>query len=308
MNNGPPPKNPSDVEQPTIITPIGGVSCERPGCPSRVVHAEYWNTIAGYRAWCAEHTPWSGHFEHCPSPCVDVLTKLGIPLSYEELMFRVKNPGNGVVGLAPVTSTRIAATMHPISTPANAAGEARLKHAHETYAKVMAEKDKGVPVAFKDLSPARIPGVHIDAPDADIHALGTRITRIQSEIADLGAEALRVRDQHAHIIKMFQDYPDLQKALHRIEDLEGVLERTRQHLDSVRAQRDAALVTIRKVLIHGGYAAEEIVGKDYAYEANDSYAFRVTRLPSLAHDAAKRDAPGHPNRAVPDQPESKEKA
>lgn len=41
-----------------------------------------------------------------------------------------------------------------------------------------------------------IPGTHVDAAkvDGDAAALGPRVVRIQAEVADLAAEALRVRD------------------------------------------------------------------------------------------------------------------
>lgn len=42
-----------------------------------------------------------------------------------------------------------------------------------------------------------VAGTHVQAEDGDVTALASRVTRIQVEIADLGAEALRVRDQHS---------------------------------------------------------------------------------------------------------------
>lgn len=41
-----------------------------------------------------------------------------------------------------------------------------------------------------------IAGVHAAPADGDVDALASRVTRLQSEIGDLAAEALRVRDQH----------------------------------------------------------------------------------------------------------------
>jgi hypothetical protein len=36
-------------------------------CEGPAVHFEYFNEKI--RAWCESHTPWSGHYEHCPVPC-----------------------------------------------------------------------------------------------------------------------------------------------------------------------------------------------------------------------------------------------
>lgn len=40
-------------------------SCERCGAPA--VHGEHFRSRI--RVWCAEHTPWSGHFEYCGERC-----------------------------------------------------------------------------------------------------------------------------------------------------------------------------------------------------------------------------------------------
>lgn len=41
------------------------IRCEL--CKKEAVHAEHF--YARIRGWCLEHTPWSGHYEHCPDPC-----------------------------------------------------------------------------------------------------------------------------------------------------------------------------------------------------------------------------------------------
>jgi hypothetical protein len=40
-------------------------------CGRPATHREYWR--GGFRAWCEEHTPWSGHHEYCPSPCRELM-------------------------------------------------------------------------------------------------------------------------------------------------------------------------------------------------------------------------------------------
>lgn len=53
-------------------------------CGALAQHVEGWNNILGFRAWCEKHTPWSGHYEHCPEPCRTRLER-GVPPS--EQMF-----------------------------------------------------------------------------------------------------------------------------------------------------------------------------------------------------------------------------
>lgn len=47
--------------------------CEDCGAPAQ--HVESWNNMLGYLAWCEAHTPWSGHYEWCPKPCVEMLAR-----------------------------------------------------------------------------------------------------------------------------------------------------------------------------------------------------------------------------------------
>ena len=43
-------------------------------CTSTVTHAEHWYNRIRY--WCDEHTPWSGHYERCPDPCLNLIEAL----------------------------------------------------------------------------------------------------------------------------------------------------------------------------------------------------------------------------------------
>ncbi len=58
-----------------------GVARNRCWCGAPAVHAEHWYETT--RAWCEEHTPWSGHFEWCgdrlvagDDPCKALLARL----------------------------------------------------------------------------------------------------------------------------------------------------------------------------------------------------------------------------------------
>lgn len=44
------------------------MKCEVEECRSAVAHGEHWYDRKRY--WCAEHTPWSGHWEHCDASCL----------------------------------------------------------------------------------------------------------------------------------------------------------------------------------------------------------------------------------------------
>lgn len=49
------------------------LTCDTPGCTEPVVHADKaWGKARG---WCEEHTPWSGHSQHCPDWCGQVLAE-----------------------------------------------------------------------------------------------------------------------------------------------------------------------------------------------------------------------------------------
>ncbi len=97
--------------------------------------------------------------------------------------------------------------------------------------------------------------VRVDAPDADVESLGKKVLRIQAEVADLGAESLRVRDQHRLAIdEMKADFrnsrsQDFNENLDRlraaaVDERDAAMERAQEARDSnvrLGAERDAAI-------------------------------------------------------------------
>ena len=80
---------PANHEQPdtrAVVPPSRRGDICRCGAPA--VHAEHWYETT--RAWCEEHTPWSGHFEWCgdklvagDDPCKRLLARLREPHELE---------------------------------------------------------------------------------------------------------------------------------------------------------------------------------------------------------------------------------
>lgn len=69
-------------KQPTTSTQgtaAPAIRCDTAGCAHPVTHGEHWHLTA--RFWCERHTPWSGHYEHCPESCAQVLRQYGVPTS-----------------------------------------------------------------------------------------------------------------------------------------------------------------------------------------------------------------------------------
>lgn len=93
----------------------------------------------------------------------------------------------------------------------------------------------------------RIPGVHVDpnTVDSDVDTLAKRVLAIQAEVGDLGAEALRIRDQHRRMIdEMKNDVAQARKnevdAVRGRAKAEKALEFVANERDEREKERDAA--------------------------------------------------------------------
>lgn len=84
-----PHKQPTTSAQGTAVPGIR--RCDTAGCAYPVTHGEHWHLTA--RFWCERHTPWSGHYEHCPESCTQVLRQYGVPANPQPYVPFTPEPG-----------------------------------------------------------------------------------------------------------------------------------------------------------------------------------------------------------------------